>query len=233
MTYRPDFSKAYIVANEILVTSKVIDKFPFSTTKLIKEFSDLSIHSFSRARSLGINPNDLGSKSALISRKQGKHILFFNDNHLKTRIKFSLLHEFGHFLLGHEFTDITDEIYNKQEVEANFFAAQILMPKQLIDELRKREVIITERFLIEKFGVSKIASQKRLEHINKVSEYRKKNEEVYYDDIILKKYEGFINSIKGKAETFESCYEKELERQSWFYWINIIKNTKSLNLLLE
>lgn len=217
MTYKPDFSKAYIIANEILVTSRVIDNFPFSATKLIKEFSDLSIHSFSRAKNLGINPYDLGSKSAFISKKQGRHILFFNENHPKTRIKFSLLHEFGHFLLGHEFTDITDEIYNKQEVEANFFAAQLLMPKQLIDELRKREVVISEQFLIEKFGVSKIASQKRLEHINKVIGYRKKYEEVYYDDIILKKYEVFINSIKEKSETFESCYEKELERQNWLY----------------
>ena len=38
---KPDFQKAYIKANEILVSSKIINSFPYSATRLIKEQSNI------------------------------------------------------------------------------------------------------------------------------------------------------------------------------------------------
>lgn len=214
--YKPNFTIPYTKANEILVVSETITSFPFSATKLIKEFSDISICSFEWARSKGVEPTDLGSDSAFIVRIDGRSVIFFNEEHPKSRIQFSLLHEFGHFLLGHKFEKITDEEYSMQEVETNFFVAQLLMPKQIINELFNREVIIDQTFLVENFKVSKEAADKRLDHLNKVREFSYKKKEVYFDDIILKKYGNFIDGIKKPIDNFEDYYEKELERQQWY-----------------
>lgn len=217
MIYKPDWIKVYRMANEILVVSETIESFPFSTTKLIKKFSDLSICSFKNARERGVEPTHFGSDSAFIVKMNGRHIILFNDKHPKSRIQFSLLHEFGHFLLGHQFRNINDELYGVQEVETNFFAAQLLMPKQLIQELFSRGVKIDEKFLVNYFGVSKEAARKRLEYLDKVKDFNFSREEVEYDDIILLKYGSFVEQIKRKPLfSFESDYEMELERENWY-----------------
>ena len=64
------------MANEILVVSETIESFPFSTTKLIKKFSDLSICSFKNARERGVEPTHFGSDSAFIVKMNGS-ILFY------------------------------------------------------------------------------------------------------------------------------------------------------------
>lgn len=65
-----------------------------------------------------------------------------NKNHAKTRQRFSIAHELGHYLLGHESYD--EEMvhvdrgqwsatsHNQQEQEANEFAAELLMPENLL-----------------------------------------------------------------------------------------------------
>lgn len=62
-----------------------------------------------------------------------------NTNHAATRQRFSAAHEIGHFLLGHESYDdkkvhVEDRpgflnAHNRQEQEANEFAAELLMPE--------------------------------------------------------------------------------------------------------
>ncbi|QIB58188.1 ImmA/IrrE family metallo-endopeptidase [Blautia producta ATCC 27340 = DSM 2950] len=53
-------------------------------------------------------------------------VVFYNDKLCIQRIRFSLMHELGHFLLGHE----TESRENESEADA--FAANLLAPEALI-----------------------------------------------------------------------------------------------------
>lgn len=52
--------------------------------------------------------------------------IYYNDYQIPTRIRFTIMHEIGHIMLGHlEDDDIA-------ELEANFFAAYILVPPVIV-----------------------------------------------------------------------------------------------------
>ena len=55
VTYKPDFRKAYKLANEILLKSQELKGFPFSVTKVIKEISDIQCYSYDRAHKYDID----------------------------------------------------------------------------------------------------------------------------------------------------------------------------------
>lgn len=216
VTYKPRWRKVYTKANEFLVLSEVIDAFPFSTIKFIKEMADISFCSFKDARKRNLAPTSYGSDSAFLSRMNGRHIIFFNDEHVRSRIQFSLLHEFAHFILGHDYDTKNEELYGLQEVEANYFTAQILMPEQILREIVKREVLLDSKFLMEHFSVSEEAAIKRITNLNKIRDFNRSREEVEYDDIIIMKYLAFIDSIKRSILNFEYDWERQQERNMWY-----------------
>jgi hypothetical protein len=47
MIYKPDFKTAYILANEILVSSHKLNEFPFKTKEVINEISNIKCCSYS------------------------------------------------------------------------------------------------------------------------------------------------------------------------------------------
>jgi hypothetical protein len=61
---KPDFEKAYVKANEMLIKSSVIRSFPFSPKELVKEQSSIACRSYETARKYGVNIADFGSDSA-------------------------------------------------------------------------------------------------------------------------------------------------------------------------
>ena len=179
MTYKPDFEKAYVTANNILVSSSEFGDFPVRTKKLIEGNSNIKCCSYKKAKKYnGLNIEDLGSKSAVLTSIEDKHIIFYNESNLKARVRFSMLHEYGHYNL-----DVTDEeLYQKYEIETNYFTAQLLMPEQVLREIQNRGKKITKNLLIELFGVSNEAAEKRINTLNK--NLRLTLEEKLFDDII-------------------------------------------------
>ncbi len=90
-----------------------------------------------------------------------------NEKHVNSRQRFSVAHELGHFLQGHgDFADSKKTFedgsfnyadpQNRQELEANEFAAELLMPNYI---LRKdyEEVGLNASKLAEKYEVSEQA----------------------------------------------------------------------------
>jgi Zn-dependent peptidase ImmA (M78 family) len=89
---------------------------------------------------------DLAETSGLLARKKGTTIIGVNSTHMETRQRFTIAHEFGHFLL-HEgleahvdrdfriaFRDKTSSDASSMiEIEANFFAANLLMPEEFLN----------------------------------------------------------------------------------------------------
>lgn len=217
----PDFKKVYRCANELLVASSVIDGFPFKAKALVKEQADIALCTFEKARSkYHQDIRQFGSDSAVLIEMQGAHIIFYNRDEAPCRVRFSIMHEFGHYLLGHELNlDRDDDLYGVQEVEANCFAAQILMPEQLLRACSKRGKTLSEDFIIQAFEVSRQAAQKRRNTLAKTDYEWRSREESEYDDIILAKYEDLINRIAPFPVqgfyNFEDDYKRELERNSW------------------
>lgn len=185
MTSRvPDFKGANILANEILVASRDIVSFPVQVKKVIKEWTDIQVRSFAKAKAYGIDIEAFGSKSAVIHCIHGRYIIFYNQNDFQPRVKFSILHEFGHYQMQHNLKVTSIELYGKYEVEANCFAAQILMPEQVINELKIRGAVVNKTFLIKYFGVSEEAAEKRLETLGKYQSEWRTEEEKMFDEAI-------------------------------------------------
>ena len=215
---KPNFQKVYINANEILVSSKIITNFPYSATKLIKEQSSIVCRSFDKAHKYNVDIEAFGSDSAVIMNLDDKYIIFYNQNEMPERIKFSMLHEFGHKVNEHKFIVTSDEVYGIAEVETNYFAAQLLMPEQILREFQKRGRRIDKYFLMTIFGVSEQAAIKRIENLNQIT-WERSQIEKEYDDIILNKYLSWINSIvpNNIDYLFEDDEERQNVREQWRY----------------
>lgn len=195
VTYRPDFKKAYVLANEILLESQQICEFPFSVSRVIREMSDVKCCSFERAREHQVDIEAFGSNTAILTEYAGKLIIFYNERHIDERIRFSMLHEIGHYLLNHVFQTNDKDLYEKQEIETNFFTAQLLMPEQLLLELQRRGKCLDADAVAELFKVSKPAAVKRLETIQKRNPNFRSRVEKENDNRILMKYEKFLDSV--------------------------------------
>ncbi len=210
---KPDFKNAYISANEILVASST-QAFPINTKKIVNQWTDMAVLSFEKAEELGIDIKAFGSESAVLICKYGRYVIFYNQGEYAPRVRFSILHELGHYYLGHPLKNYEgDDDYDSYEIEANFFVAQLLMPEQVINELKTRGARITKEFLIEKFGVSDEAAAKRLETLGKYKSEWRSNDEKLFDETILFKYGSFMDAILPKKNRF-NWYEDELEMQS-------------------
>lgn len=171
----------------------------------------------SEAKKYGLEITDLGSQSALLTQYGSRYIIFYDDSKPKTHARFSILHELGHKVIGHDLSNKDNATYSKYEIETNYFAAQLLMPEQLLRELQKRQVDITPRFLQTTFGVSMEAANKRIETLAKTNAEWKSRAEKEFDDIILNRHTDFLNKIRPAYQTydFEDDYARQCERDRW------------------
>ena len=220
MDYKPDIRKAMDAADELLVVAITVTTFPYSVTELIGSTTDIQVRSFQYLSQRGINALAFGSDDALILKYNGMAIMAYDRMALKTRIRFSILHELGHFMLDHDMSpDIPRALYNKQEAEANYFAAQLLMPEQILGELRRRLVHLDKQAMKKYFGVSGKAAEIRLKNLDQ-GLYIRSRRPGDYDDIILDRYMGFIQTIAPSRVdilSFDDEYDMQRERDSWYY----------------
>ena len=215
----PDFSFAYCKANEILVKSHHISTFPFSVKDVVEECGFIKCKSYKLALKYNLDVSQFGSKSAVLSKIGERIIIFYDDSKPETHISYSILQEYGHFVLDHDPENYNNEdIYSIYEIETNFFTAQLLMPEQIIRELIKNQCHVDTNFLVSKFGVSGVAANKRMHTLAKTEYEWRSRSEKEFDDIILGRHLSFINGIcpKHNYYDFEDEYSKQLERDSWY-----------------
>jgi len=208
---KPEFSKSYRLANEILVSSHSLTDFPFSIKKIVQERGNGNIvcKPFSKAALYGADIPAFGSESAVIFAYNGRYIIFYNEREKLERVRFSIGHEFGHRLLEHDFNLPLSDQYSRQEVETNFFAAQLLMPEQILREFQRRGAVINRQFLMTAFGVSEQAADKRIETLAKTNYEWRSRTEKEFDDVILMKFASFINRIcPQRRDYYDFDYEE-------------------------
>jgi hypothetical protein len=216
-----DYAKVYCKANELLVSSSAIECFPFKVSAFIKEQSDIRLCKYAKAyEKYGIPIRHFGSESAVIMEFCGAVIIFYNQDEVDYRVRFGIMHEFGHYILGHKFNlKEVDPLYHKQELEANCFAAQMIMPEQILRECKNRGNAITVKYIIQSFNVSEDAASKRKKTLANTTYEWKSRAEREYDDLIVLKYASMINKIAPKklyGYNFDDEYERQRERDSWY-----------------
>lgn len=220
MNNRPDFKSAYIAATELLVASNQVQTLPIDVTAIIEEQSGIKLLTASKFEEYGLPIPLLGSESAVILKYGYNHIIVFNQNEIKQRISFSISHEYGHYELNHIIGNVPEELYGKYEVEANYFAAQLLMPEQIIHEFTKRGRTITKSFLADTFSVSFEAAEKRINTLNKLNYSYRSDEEKFLDECLIAKFSNIINQVCPIYNPRYFDDEEEYlqkQRDQWYY----------------
>jgi len=90
---------------------------------------------------LNVRSYDLSDDvSGILVIENDKGSIGFNPKNSKTRQRFTLAHELGHFLFHHQSKSNYTAHEIKQEQDANMFAAALLMPKEFLQaELARKD----------------------------------------------------------------------------------------------
>lgn len=217
-----DYVTADKRANELLVSSVTIDGFPFKFSDLIKSQTDIRICSYAKAiRKYNVDISVFGSESAVLQEYCGYNIIFYNDEEPIYRVRFSIAHELGHYLMNHKMNlNKDDPLYHIQEKEANYFAAQLLMPAQLLRKAAMRGRNLTIEFITSSFGVSKEAAEIRKRTMSHYSSEYVSVSDKDMDELIVKKYNSYLEKIApyrlSNYYDYDSEYEDNIDRSSWY-----------------
>ena len=121
--------------------------------------------------------------SGLLYKKNDKHIILVNSNHPPVRQRFTIAHELGHYFLDHHSNLFIDKgnLYRNDkssegnlrwEKDANKFAAELLMPEELMIDLVEEKKLEDDEDLVElakELEVSTQALTYRLNNLGLIS----------------------------------------------------------------
>ena len=124
-----------------LLESNKISNFPIDLKKILK-FSGITLNYSVFEDSI----------SGLLYKKKNKNIIVVNSLHPEVRQRFTIAHELGHYFLNHHSNLFIDKgnLYRDKrssegnirwEREANKFAAELLMPEEMLRRFIKKESI--------------------------------------------------------------------------------------------
>lgn len=133
-----------------------------------------------QAQGITIRTTHLGDLSGLVVRKGKETVIGVNKEHALTRRRFTIAHELAHALLHHGEEVRYDRDFrvnlrseasglgvDVEEIEANFFAARLLMPRRFLEADPAAAVVDMEdaqavAALAKRYGVSAHAMSIRL-----------------------------------------------------------------------
>lgn len=163
-----DFNRVKNIADEVL-KENYINKPPVPVFELAKNYGYEVVE-------VELPPNIAG----LVDIK--KHIIFINKSDSDTRKAFTVAHELGHIKLHAPELEKNPDLgilyrrplgekdSDSKEQEANFFAASLLVPESMYDEIiKKYKDALPENkidLLSTLFGVSQEVMEYRLNHFN-------------------------------------------------------------------
>lgn len=141
----------------------------------------IDVHAIARSHGITILTVSLEDPvSGLLVVKNGNATIGVNENHHLNRQRFSLAHELGHYLLHRDKSSVfldeapiffrdekSSDGSEREEIEANAFAAALLMPEALLREIVRNKPLdaqddVAVRRLATQFGVSTQALTIRL-----------------------------------------------------------------------
>ena len=139
----PDFNYERIkrivtdLVEKLNVTSIPIDVFKLAKKLRIKlvPFSKISIIQWKKFIVFGIHEDNDGF--FVLAEKNGREVpfIFYDDSKNKGRIRFTILHEIGHYVLGHK------QQSTLAEAEANFFAKYFIAPPVIVHQTSPNDYV--------------------------------------------------------------------------------------------
>lgn len=130
---------------------------------------------------ISLRKADLGEVSGLLVRQASGVVIGVNSAQIPARQRFTIAHEFAHYLLhegisAHFDRDFkvnfrsaeSSEATNVEEIEANFFAASLLMPRHFLDADKAVEHLDSDSgvaTLAKRYQVSRHAMSLRLANV--------------------------------------------------------------------
>ncbi|SDF43605.1 protein of unknown function [Mucilaginibacter pineti] len=190
-----------------------------------------------------VKESDLKNCDGRLVMKQGRSIVTIDSKiEFEQRKRYVLAHELGHILLHADkeasFTDddTTLEGYKKgpQEKEANDFAAELLMPRELFEANCEKKKFSPELIseLAQKFNTSLTSTVYRFVDLgnhpiatfyskNKNVQYWKKSADLYYKIPDINKLNVPSDSVANEFYVFNRIYPKkdaiqEITKSTWF-----------------
>lgn len=182
----PNFKRAEYEAYATLLEVGA-NSLPINLKKIIAHYPDLSLITYSRlAESEAMSVEEIGRllsshEGCLHYEEDGKYILYFNDTLAnKNRIRFTIAHELGHYVMGHLKNNsranisrysLTIEENRLYEKEADHFAGKLLAPIPLVGYFIGKFGELTPNSLTSFFNVSYQAANIVLKEISRVFRY--------------------------------------------------------------
>lgn len=213
---KPNYNLATTTAYQTLIYNNIpLPINPYKIKLQNIKIKILSMQDFSRRFNVSLEEltqnGSFNEGYNIVQIKNGikKATILYNEDILSSeRKRFTIAHELGHIVLGH------NEHSEKNEKEADTFASQLLLPHCILEQLVKYGKPVTEIYLKEKFGLSNEAA-----HISKLQVGKKINSNAVneLEDIILTMYKDFINieTYNTKYRYYEEDEEMESIRNNW------------------
>lgn len=171
ITRRARYTKIEKLVDGLLVEHDITNA-PTPVENLVKDYG------------ISLLKGDLGDVSGLIVREGSSVTIGINSTQSPARMRFTIAHEFGHFLLHEGISSHVDHNYrinfrssessmatDVEEIEANFFAASLLMPKQFLMAKNSIEALDDDTGvsrLARDFKVSQHAMSLRLANVYRI-----------------------------------------------------------------
>ena len=189
------YKKARDLSWEILLTAD-ITSLPVDLNKVLKAV-DVKAILYCDAFFDTDSPRLIGS-DGFVTKIGGKKAIYLNEQKGTTqRRRFTLAHELGHIVLDHPITPIIyrnseiDEGQKPEEVQANVFARDLLMPAGVLAALH----VTTVDEIIRICNVSRVSAQIRLERLTELYK-RNKFGAHPLERQVVSQFKDFISSKK-------------------------------------
>lgn len=216
MSTRPDYKKAINAADCILLSSNQFE-LPLNIEKLLKGIKTLNIQ-INKYSDAGLEKASKIKNSGFVTENNGIYYVLYNDGiESEGNHRFTLCHELGHIILEHDLSRPDDKI---QEAEANAFAAELLMPEAIVQEMINRGYsIVNEASLDALFNASYQASCIRVDEFKKLPEWHGRYTD--YDSIVNVQFKNYLDKYFPKRKSsyydIDNELETQKERDSWLY----------------
>lgn len=160
----------------MLYTKYNVQNYPIDVFKLCKDmnitvipYSDLS----PKEQIAAYTASQDGFFSEIEDVNSAYLVIFYNDTMMNERIRFTILHEIGHIVLGHkEHSDVA-------EAEANFFAKYAIAPPPIVDTIHPEDFYD----IMHAFGLSNECACNSMNYYTKWLKYHKNDNQDY--EVIL------------------------------------------------
>lgn len=179
----PDYQKAKTTATQIL-RKQNFDVVDIDVRKFNYNKNIIFIETWRYCDCIGITDWELrriiNDGCTIHDTKTGIHTVIYNDRcdeRNQGRVQYTLAHEVGHIYLDHGADDDRTD-----EIEANTFASQLLMPEYSILRMYNDYGYVNQGVISAIFGVSKSAAQNRLDSL-------KRRKGIYYNQDDIDVYE--------------------------------------------